>query len=828
MTAYTATEIAGIIRGEMIRTGSPGSIVKELITDSRKVVSASGVCFFAIPTRRNDGHKYIGELYDRGVRNFVVSLDSGDLPALDGANIIRVDNTLSALQMLAAKHRRKFSIPVLAITGSNGKTIIKEWLYQLLAQDKKIIRSPKSYNSQIGVPLSVWQMQEEHELAIFEAGISEPDEMEKLQQILQPTLGIFTNIGHAHDKNFINLAQKVGEKLKLFTKVGTLIYCSDYFEIQDRIIRSELSESIRFFSWSRKLKADLVISSVTKKGSQSCIRGIYRGTEHEITIPFTDEASIENAIHCWAFMLLSGYPQKLIAERMQQLTTVAMRLELKSGINSCSVINDSYNSDINSLSIALDFLLQQNQHQKRTLILSDILQSSLSDDELYSEVARLVSEKGISRFIGIGPAIRRHAALFSGDTSFFDDTAVFLRKVPVSSFHNEAILIKGARIFEFEQISMLLQQKAHETVLEINLNALVHNLNYYSSQLRPGTRIMAMVKAFSYGSGSYEIANVLQYHQVDYLAVAYADEGVELRKSGISLPIMVMNPEPEGLDLLLKYSLEPEVFSFRILNLLTEAMRNESRSDQRTVNIHIKLDTGMHRLGFDPQEAENLIEMLADMPRIRVCSVFTHLAAADDPRHDDFTSSQIANFSHIAEKFRNACHPAPLFHISNSSAATRFQNAAMDMVRLGIGLYGISHDKREQEQLQNVTTLRTVISQIKDVAVGETVGYGRLFRAERITRIAVIPIGYADGLSRRLGNGHGRVYINGHPAPIIGAVCMDMCMADITGMDAHEGDDVFIFNDHHSIREMAARLDTIPYEVLTSVSGRVKRIYYYE
>lgn len=825
---YLIHDIARIIKAETVQLAAPDAPVRELLIDSRSISSAQASLFFAIRGKRHDGHDFLVELYEKGVRNFVVSVLPEDLSFYSGCNILLVPDTLKALQSLAAQHRAAFSLPVIGITGSNGKTIIKEWLYQLLSPDKKIIRSPRSFNSQVGVPLSVWQINREHELAIFEAGISEPDEMDKLQQIIKPNIGIFVNIGQAHDKNFINTAQKVGEKLKLFTKVDILIYSPDYFEIQDRLIKSELPKTISFFTWSKKSKADLQITEVDKNLTSTRITAHYKSNSIFIDIPFTDDASVENAIHCWALMLYLGYHPQVINERMVQLAPVAMRLEMKEGINRCSVINDSYNSDINSLRIALDFLNQQKQHDKKTLILSDILQSSMDDHSLYSSVATLLEEKGIHRLIGIGPNISRHASMFPVQKAFYTGTADFLSGFSPADFHDETILLKGARIFEFEQIGRILQQKSHETVFEINLNALVHNLNYYRAKLKPGVRLMAMVKAFSYGSGSFEIANVLQFQHVDYLTVAYADEGVELRRAGITLPILVMNPEEESLELLIQYQLEPEIFSLRILELIKEAVRNRNAVAETVLPVHLKLDTGMHRLGFQPQDLPALIASLRQEPSIRVRSVFSHLATADEPTMDEFTRQQINCFKSMGATLREALDEPFLMHILNSAGISRFPEASFDMVRLGIGLYGIGCNEAEQQALQNVGTLKTIISQIKEIPEKDSVGYSRKWIAHAPSTIAILPIGYADGLDRRLGNGRGKVFIDNRPVPIIGNICMDMCMIDITGIPAKEGDEVVIFSEHYTVKQFADDLGTIPYEVLTSISRRVKRIYYYE
>lgn len=826
---YSISEIAAIIKGEILSDQFNDQIINELLIDSRRIIKVDCTLFFALITRRNDGHKFIPELYKAGIRNFVVSYSPDDISDYPGSCFILVKDTLSALQLLALTYRKKFNIPVIGITGSNGKTIVKEWLFQLINPDQNVVRSPKSFNSQIGVPLSVWLLEPDSGLGIFEAGISEPDEMEKLQQIIKPDIGIFTNIGDAHNENFINKKQKAGEKLKLFTHVKTLIYCKDYPEIQEVIIQSHLKDSVGFFSWSRKHPADLLIRKVEKNGANhSLIKATFQNKQVSIEIPFTDEASVENAIHCWAYMLLKEYPEEVIQKRMMGLSPVAMRLELKEGINNCSVINDSYNSDIVSLTIALDFLRQQSQHTKKTIILSDILQTGKNEIYLYSKVGELLADRNIDRIIGIGPSISRQADKFKMEKSFFQTTDDFLRFFPFSGFQNETILLKGARVFEFELISQALQHKAHETVLEINLNALVHNLNYYRSLLKPETKIMVMVKAFSYGSGSFEIANILQFHNVDYLTVAYADEGVELRRAGITLPIMVMNPDAESFDTMLVHNLEPEIYSFRALEQLENAVRRNPNHFEKALKIHIKFDTGMKRLGFEEEDTARLIDHLKASKYILVSSAFTHLAGSENPKLDEFTRRQIEIFSRMFDKLQMALNYPILRHVLNTAGIVRHSYAQFDMVRLGIGLYGIPSTDEDADQLENVSTLKTIISQIKKIKPGDTVGYGREGVAETNMITATLPIGYADGLSRRLSNGNGYVMISGKRAPFFGNICMDMCMVDITGIEASEGDAAIVFGKENSIVGLAKQMGTIPYEILTSVSQRVKRVFYHD
>ena len=850
---FTVSRIASVCDGKVISSGNFDPVIVELLIDSRRLIHPDHCLFIALVSERNNGHKYIKDLYEKGVRAFLVSeVVEHKYP---GAVFIWVRDTLTALQQLCAYHRQQFEIPVIGITGSNGKTIVKEWLFQVLCQDYRIIRSPKSYNSQVGVPLSVWKMSPEHNLAIFEAGISLPGEMEKLERVIHPTIGIFTNIGHAHDEHFIHQRQKIEEKLKLFIHSKVLIYCSDYLLITECLQSDEKYHGLKTFTWSRNGEADMHVDLVSKELYRTKISTSCQGAGFEIVIPFVDEASIENAIHVLALDFLLGNLSRVTSHgsrvtshgsrvtshgsrvtspesRFAFLVPIAMRLELREAINHCSLINDSYNSDINSLSIALDFLSQQNQQKKKTVILSDLLQTGREKTELYQEIAALLASRKIDRIIGIGRDMLKNGRFFQMEGSFYPTTDDFLTQFPLSSFQHEAILLKGARLFEFEKISQVLQQKAHETVMEINLDAMVHNLNYFRSGLQPGTKLMAMVKAFSYGSGSFEIANVLQFYRVDYLAVAYADEGVELRKAGIVLPIMVMSPEEQSLETLLKFNLEPEIYNLHILGLLEEATARNVTSIQQEVRIHIKLDTGMHRLGFMEDELDGLVDRLKSNPGLRVQSVFSHLASSEDPEDDDFTRYQVRQFQKMSARITDALEYPVLRHILNSAGIHRFPEAQFDMVRLGIGLYGVGSNSMDQPNLRNVSTLKSVITQIKKIQAGDTIGYNRKGKADTDMVIAVVPIGYADGLNRRLGNGAGTLWINEKPAPIVGNVCMDLTMVDVTDVlievGVGEGTEVIIFNDEHPVTELATTLGTIPYEVLTGISRRVKRIYFYE
>lgn len=852
MTTYSIKEIAKIVKAEVKPPVEAGNII-HLLTDSRNLAYPGSTLFVALVTSNRNGHQFIPALYQKGVRNFLIS-EEYNREEFPHANFLKVPDTLYALQNLAAFHRKKFQMPVIGITGSNGKTIVKEWLFQLLHEDYRIVRSPRSYNSQIGVPLSVWQMEPENTLAIIEAGISQPGEMTHLEKIIQPTIGIFTNIGDAHNEGFLNILQKIREKLVLFIHSKVLIYCKDYPELHESILqfhgqmrRNENSDEkpLQLFAWSHKTEADLKITGIRlfeEKNQASGgnagytrIDAVYKEKAIYIQIPFTDQGSIENAIHCWCVMLLFETNEAMILERMWHLAPIAMRLELKQAVNDCSIINDSYNSDFNSLSIALDFLSQQKQHLKKTLILSDILQSGRNNANLYAEVTELLKQKGIGKLIGIGKNISKEKNIFLKNkelsSSFYPDTDAFISGYQSDTdanllFHDETILLKGARIFEFERISNLLEQKTHQTVLEINLNALANNIRVYQSLLRPHVKMMAMVKAFSYGSGSYEIANQLQFQGIDYLAVAYADEGVELRKRGITLPIMVMSPEAHAFRSIIQWQLEPEIYSLNLLQLFTGAINDLKKNHYP---VHIKLDTGMHRLGFSPEDIPSLIQLLKQNESLKIVSVFSHLAASDEPDQKAFTLEQARRFEDMSGPIMRSLSYPVLRHLANSAAISGYPELQYDMVRLGIGMFGIDHSGQIQQKLEVVSTLKTTISQLRKVRAGETVGYGRNGKVDTDKIIATIPVGYADGLHRTLGNGKGKLLVHGKSAPVIGNICMDMLMIDVTHItDAKEGDPVVVFGKEPSIQEVAAWAGTIPYEIMTGISQRVKRIYVQE
>lgn len=797
--------------------GLPSDVIIDTITiDSRSLQNSTSTLFFALEGPNNDAHQYIQELISKGVQYFVVTHIPDNCQGK--ANFLVVKNTLLALQKLAGYYRSQFHFPIIGITGSNGKTIVKEWLNFLLSPDYSIIRSPKSYNSQVGVPLSVIGINEQHNFGIFEAGISTVSEMEKLEFIIRPTIGILTNIGSAHDEGFANANEKIKEKLRLFEHAQIVIYPKS--DAIDKLIHPNL----KTVSWSfTNPKADVL---VVKKQQDSLTQLHFTSaTENfDIAIPFQDEASIENAISCVLVLLYLEYDAKTIQNRMAQLYPVEMRLKLKNGINNCTLIDDSYSADFQSLKIALDFLESQKQSTNKTIILSDIFQSGLADHELYSRVAQLIVANKITRVIGIGTIISQFKNQFKNCFTF-TTTAEFLSQIDQLHFDNETILIKGARSFQFEKIVSVLEEKTHETVLEVNLNAISHNLNFYKSKMKPTTKMMVMVKAFGYGSGGFEIAKLLEHHKVDYLGVAFADEGISLKNAGINLPIMVLNPETTSFEAIIQHQLEPEIYSIKGLKSF---LKLAEQKKLHQFPIHIKLDTGMHRLGFEADTIQELIQTLKGNQRVLVKSILSHMATSDASEHKDFSLSQIRLFDAMSNQLKNELRIQPLRHILNTSGISNFPEGQYDMVRLGIGLYGVSNDAEEQKYLENVSTLKSVISQIRTVPAGDSVGYGRRFMAAKPTVVATIPIGYADGISRLWGNGIGYVTVNKHKAIILGSVCMDMLMVDVTGIDCVEGDDVIVFGESPTVIEIAEKTQTIPYEILTSISQRVKRVFYRE
>jgi alanine racemase len=791
-------------------------IIDNVSIDSRSLQNNKNTLFFALIGPNNDAHIYISALIEKGVQTFVVNQIPEGLT--DKATFFVVENTLDSLQKFAAHHRSLYKFPVIGLTGSNGKTIVKEWLNFLLSPDFNIIRSPKSYNSQVGVPLSVISINDKHNLGIFEAGISKMHEMEKLEVIIRPTIGIITNIGSAHDEGFEDLEKKIKEKLKLFKHSKLIIYQ------KNKVIDAHIDPKIQPFSWSYDDETADVF--VTKKvmEDKTLLQIQYAKANFEIEIPFKDDASIENAITCLMVLLSFKYDKKTIQNRMQWLYPVEMRLKVKNGINNTTLIDDSYSSDFQSLKIALDFLESQKQYKNKTVILSDIFQSGLSNEELYSKVSQLITSNKINRVIGIGETISTFKHKFKNCITF-KNSADFFLNFNYLNFINETILIKGARHFQFEEIVAALEEKTHETVLEINLNAISHNLNFYKSKLKPSTKMMVMVKAFGYGSGGFEIAKLLEHHKVDYLGVAFADEGISLKNAGIMLPIMVLNPETTSFSSIIQHKLEPEIYSLKGLNAFLKI------AEQRKLKhfpIHIKLDTGMHRLGFEEENVAELIAILKNNKYVIVKSILSHMATSDDLKHQEFAHSQLNLFEKLSSKLMTELQIKPIRHILNTSGISNFPQAQYDMVRLGIGLYGVSNDVEEQKYLENVGTLKSIISQIRTVQTGESVGYGRRFVTDKPTKIATIPIGYADGISRHWGNGVGFVTINNQKATIVGSICMDMLMVNISEINCKEGDSVIIFGESPTVTFMANQLQTIPYEILTSISQRVKRVFYRE
>ena len=830
MLKYSIIKIATLIGAR--RVGDTDAQIGWLLTDSRSLCFPEETLFFALKSARNDGHKYISDLYRRGVRNFVVESRGiqeycpNSASEMNDANFLIVPSPLAALQRLAERHRDEFDIPIVGITGSNGKTMVKEWLYQILLPSQKIVRSPKSYNSQIGVPLSVWLLNEQTEVGIFEAGISEPGEMMALRDIIQPTVGVFTSLGSAHQENFRSMEEKCMEKLELMHDTQAMIYCSDN-DIVSRCVRRMQYKGEKI-AWSQ---CDEQVAFFVKTVDGTKISYRYKGEDGAFDIPFSDEASIEDCITCAATALYLGITPEQLAERMPVLEPVAMRLEVKDGQRGCVLINDSYNSDVNSLDIALDFMNRRQfspltSHPsllKKTLILSDMYQTGVAPEQLYAQVSDLCVKRGIQKFIGIGTDLSAQADKIQiVDKQFFLDVQHFLTSDTFSSLRNELILLKGARSFGFDQITEQLEQKVHETILEVNLNAVVNNLNYYRSFLKPETKMVCMIKADAYGAGAVEIAKTLQDHRVDYLAVAVADEGVTLRKAGITANIMIMNPEMTAFKTMFDYDLEPEVYSFRLLDALIRAARKEGITGWP---VHIKLDTGMHRLGFDPiNDIDELIDRLKHQNAIIPRSVFSHFVGSDSDGFDEFSARQFALFDEGSKKLQAAFTHKILRHMDNSAGIEHFPERQMDMCRLGLGLYGV--DPRDNRIINTVSTLKTTILQMRHVPAGDTVGYSRKGKIDCDSVIAAIPIGYADGLNRHLGNRRCYCLVNGQKAEYVGNICMDVAMIDVTGIDCHEGDMVEIFGEHLPVTTLSDIIDTIPYEVLTGVSNRVKRVYF--
>jgi alanine racemase len=818
----TLSEFQQQVGGTLLQQSAENSSIQHVLIDSRKLIYTEHALFIAIKGERNNGHLYLQEVYDAGVRNFMVEANQYDaklIQSFKNCNVLEIENGISSLQKFAQLHRASYDTKVCAVTGSNGKTIVKEWLTHLLKDKLNIVRNPKSYNSQIGVPLSVLQMNASHTLGIFEAGISEPNEMPVLEEIIQPQWGVFTYLGDAHNEGFSTEKEKLKEKALLFTHCKTLIYPAEQELVHDYFSKEfGPAYQVNCIGWSRfNPQAHIYIHQQTVESeTHLSIKN------QSIRIPFTDDASVWNVCCCLALLYAMEIPIQSVQDSCADLPVLEMRLQLKEAHQDAILINDAYSADLGSLGIALDFLNQHAGDYKRIVILSDFLESGKSEESLYQSIAQLLDAHHIDELIGVGTAISRNAHWFhQEEQSYFQDTAQLLNNLSINHFNHAIILLKGARQFTFEKVAKWLERKVHQTVFEINLNALVHNLHTYRSILKPKVKVMAMVKAFSYGAGSYEIARILNFNRVDYLTVAYADEGVVLRKAGIRTPIMVMNPEPQSFDAILQYNLEPEVYQFDILQSLIQS------ADGVEVGIHIELDSGMKRLGFDAAQIPALIQKLTASNNLKIKSVFTHLAASEDPSHDEFTLQQIMHFKELSQQILDAFPYPILRHCLNSGGIARFPDAQLDMVRLGIGLYGVDPSPKHLA-LQPIGTLKTVVSQIRDISSSESIGYGRKGKLPQAGKIAIVAIGYADGLDRKLSNGVGAMNVNGKMAKIVGNICMDMTMLDVTNIPCKPGDEVIVFGQMPSIETVSDQIQTIPYEVLTGVSQRVKRVYYYE
>ena len=808
-------EIAEIINGTL-HSGIPVEIMEYSI-DSRSVVTPEHTLFFALTGNNHNGHDYIRTLYSDGMRAFVISEFREEFNQLTGANFIVVENVLTALQQLAAHHRQHTQAEVIGITGSNGKTVVKEWLYQLLANDHAVYRSPRSYNSQVGVPLSLLGIDPKTEIAIIEAGISQKGEMQHLQQMIQPTIGIFTHLGDAHGENFASKEEKLAEKAQLFTScqwaIGQTGEALEY-------IKTRVPSTTSFLLWGEDPKADIHVKTMDIALGHREVQVTFGNKHFILDIPFPDIASYENCMNAVSILLLKQYSPNVIISRVQQLSAIAMRMEIKDGINNCTLVNDYYNSDPSSFQLALNILATQDASKERVVILSDFMDTGKSGDDLYPSIAETLRQANISLFIGIGKHLSEHRHDFAANSRFYEDTEHFLRQEERDNFNNQIILIKGARAFQLEYIAGFLQKQSHSTILEVDLDAMVHNLNHFRSLT--DAHIAVMVKAFSYGSGSREIASLLQYHRVDYLMVAFADEGIELRAAGITIPIAVMNPEREAFDNMIMFNLEPEIYALDILEDFNQAL---NKHGIKRFPVHIKLNTGMNRSGFDEQDIPQLLEFFGTERSVYIRSIFSHLAGSDETMHDEFTLGQIHLFERMTERIQTQFNYKIWRHILNSAGIERFPQYHFDMVRLGIGLHGIS---ATHANLQPVSSFKTYISSIRNVPEGQSIGYGRKSYTTRSSRIAVIPVGYADGLNRHLSNRVGNVFIKGKRVPIIGNICMDTCMIDVTDTNAAIGDEVEIFGKHILVTELSEQLGTIPYEILTGISHRVKRVYYKE
>ena len=810
---YTTKEIAEITQSQII--GNKNLQIHHIAFDSRNIYSTLKTAFIAINTHKNSGEKYIAQAIEKGIK---IIISENFYPEYDGITWIIVENSVKFLQDLAHYHIENQPIKTIGITGSNGKTIVKEWLYQCLWNEFPTVKSPKSFNSQIGLPISLLQTSEKHQVGIFEVGISKPNEMKTLEEIFSPKIGILTHIGTAHSSNFENELQLIKEKLILFKNSEIIIYNGDNEQVCKEI-KTQYSDK-KLISFGLKTHNDVKIICDYKDRNQEILVQYF---SEKLSFPANqrDEATLTNALAVICILKEFGFTNEKIVEKINNLKAVEMRLESVNGVRNNLIINDSFNLDLDSLIIAYQFINQYNRDEK-TLVLSDIFDVKNDDVSLYHKVAEITNQQNFKQIFLVGNQISRFQEKFNAKTYTFSTTKELLESQQLNSIENQLILLKGARIFEFEKIKSHLELQKHDTVLEINLNAILHNINVHKSLLKPETKMCAMVKAYSYGLGGYEIAEFLQHHHIDYLGVAYADEGVDLRKNGITTPILVMNPEQGSYDVIIDYNLEPEIYSLRVLELFANQL--QLKGIQQKYPIHIKVETGMHRLGFKEHEIDELVENLKKY-NVKVASIFSHLSSADVPEEDDYTMEQIHTFQRVSSKISEALGYQPIRHILNTAGITYYSDYQFEMVRIGIGMVGISANPEVKKQLQNAVTFKTVISQISEVKEGESIGYNRKYKAEKDTRIATIPVGYADGIPRLIGNKKGFVGIQNQKVSIVGNICMDMLMVDLQNIKAKEGDEVIIFNGNPTLEEFSGYCQTIPYEVLTSISRRVKRIY---
>lgn len=814
MGQLDAKQLTGWLKAK-VEGDLPPHPIRHLATDTRRLSDPSHCLFVALRGPNHDGHTYLADAARAGVPLALVA-DDDQTAQPKGMTFLRVADPLAALQSLTGQHRDQFDIPVVGITGSNGKTIVKEWLAGLLSPDRSVVRSPKSYNSQVGVPLSLWQIADHHQVALIEAGISEPGEMAKLAEIIQPTVGVFTTLGPAHQENFKSLEHKLAEKLNLFSGVQTLVYRRDREAIHQGIATH--LPGVKTLSWGQHSESDIYVAGVDSLWSIS-----EAGEKTKIELPFSDSASVENALHAAVAARVLGLSWSVIAERLRGLRPISMRLQLKTGRRSLQLVDDSYNNDLVGLTLALDFLATQTARKERVVILSDLLQDGRPAAELYPEVGAQLVAHGVTQVLTIGPETGKAAQAWGLPVQCFETTEDLLTSGAVAELREAAVLVKGARRFRLERVVEALEAQRHLTVLELNLDAFANNLSHYRRLVGPKVQILAMVKAFAYGSGAQEVAHLLQFARADWLGVAYLDEGIALREAGIQLPIMVLNPDPERLAECIHYRLEPTIFSER---LLTAWLRCAPKGERPP--LHLEFDTGMSRLGFSPEAAGRVAHQLKDTAPHEVRGVFSHLAVSGDPKQDDFTRGQIKAFGQIADLLEAELSHPLLKHLANSSGITRFPQAHFDMVRLGIGLYGIGTDASEHAQLERAGLLRTTLSQLRDLKPGDTVSYDRTFTAVKPMRIATLPIGYGDGYSRRFSNGVGEVIVAGRACPVVGRVCMDMCMVDVTGLEVQEGDSAIVLGPGMDWAEAARRIGTISYELLTSLGPRLPRVYYRE